>query len=285
MVSLLLTDPRVDPNITRKTRISPFFSSCGEGHQEVVALLLADPRIDVTATMEDGVTPFNVACFSGHYEVVSLLLTDPRIDPNVPDNTNDTPLLVTAQNGHLSVVQRLLASGWEIDTNAKSAINNRTAVEQAKWAATQPKWSILRDDPLVRQVNCPLIIQLIEEYNHDPQRTRTRLRALPELRDHFIGHLYALVIFHSDELVRLTGSSLSKVGRFFAICAALPLDLQMLLCNRVFGSPKDFILSGCSESGFKWLARFTTWNSPLCATTPTIPGAKVSGRTTGRDTR
>ena len=82
----------------------------------------------------------------------------------------------------------------------------------------------------------------------------------------FIGHLFALVIFYSDKFLRVKRGILrwtpksGKVRRFLGICAKLPLDLQMTLCNRAFRSPRSIVSSKDSEPGFKWLARDVTWN-------------------------
>jgi len=80
------------------------------------------------------------------------------------------------------------------------------------------------------------------------------------LRGDFVGHLFALVVFHSDDFVVINEKTAhSDTRRFFRITSQLPLDLQMVLCNRVFGSPRDIVLSKRSEPYFKCLARTTTW--------------------------
>ena len=101
----------------------------------MVSLLLADPRVDPNKPKNDGATPFFIACEKGHQSVVSLLLADPRVDPNKPKNDNSTPLWFASQNGHLAVVQVMLASGREIDTKTRSSFNNRTAAEMGRAVA------------------------------------------------------------------------------------------------------------------------------------------------------
>ena len=108
-----------------------------------------------------------------------------------------------------------------------------------------------------RKTYGPLIADLIDEYEKHPASVRRRLRTLPGVRDPFIGQVYALVVFFSDGLLRLPQSQNSnEIGRFFIICSRLPLELQMVVCNRMFGSVKDMIRSSASESWvFKWVAR------------------------------
>ena len=86
---------------------------------------------------------------------------------------------------------------------------------------------------------------------------RQGLRDLPGIRDTYIGWMFALVVFFCDGLLELPkrAKTKSQTGRFFTICSQLPLDLQMVICNRMFGSMKDMILSRDSEPGFKWVAR------------------------------
>ena len=68
------------------------------------------------------------------------------------------------------------------------------------------------------------------------------------------------MIFHSDSYVVIKEEvAQADTKRFFRIMSRLPLDLQMVLCNRAFGSSKDIILSRDSEPGFQLLTRTTTW--------------------------
>jgi len=159
------------------------------------------------------------------------------------------------------IVQHLLASERDIDTRTRSPLNNRTAAEQGRAMGTATKAEYeMEDDFQRRKINGPLCADLIDEYERDPVAVRNRLRRQPGLREYFIGHLFALVVFHSDSFVVINERTAhSYTRRFFRITSQLPLDLQMVLCNRVFGSPRDIILSRDSEPGFKCLARTTTW--------------------------
>jgi len=105
-----------------------------------------------------------------------------------------------------------------------------------------------------------------------------------------VGQVYALVVFLADDFVTLRSSSSSSSSygreesgrergggrgdfeeaeeeeqankrRFFRMASQLPLDLQMVLCNRVFGFSKDGISSKNSEPGFRWLANPKTWET------------------------
>ena len=205
--------------------------------------------------------PFFVACQEGYREVVSLLLADLRIDPNKPRTDQSSPLWVASFEGYLSAVQRLLTSGWDMNTKMKCVDTNTAAAEQGRLMPSIPKSaSETEEEYQLTVTDGPLCGDLIDDYDRDPVAARYRLRRQPGLREYFAGHLFALVVFYSDNFVAINERMAhSDTERFFTITSQLPLDLQMVLCNRIFVSPKDIILSRDSEPGFRLLARTTTW--------------------------
>jgi len=261
VVEYLMKNARVDVMKPNNKGATVLFIACAVGEKEVVSLLLADPKIDTTKPDRAGATPFFMACQQDQWEVVLLLLADPRIDPNKTMNDRGSPLWQASQNGNLMVVQHLLASGREIDTKVTSSFNDSTAAEQGRLMGTRTsKVNDETDEDFERmKTTGPLCADLIDEYERDPMTMRHRLRCQPRLREYFIGHLFALVVFHSDNFVVTRDNADVSCKRFFDIASRLPLEVQMVLCNRVFGSPKDIILSRDSEPGFKFLVRTTTW--------------------------
>ena len=245
--------------------------ACEKGHKEV-ALLLADLRINVNQPNHKEATPFFIACQQGHKEVVSLLLNNPRIEINNPENDQCTPLWFASQEGYLSVVQRILASEREVDTKTKSIAgaggwNNKTTAEIARFQGIRDKIAAESEEDYTRKrQNGPLIAKWIDSFDADPAITRQHLRELPELRDAFISDLFALVVFLCDDFLSVSTESSSstsppssttskKAARFFQIAHCLPMELQMVLCNRVFGAGKNSVLTKHSEPAFKRLGR------------------------------
>jgi len=115
-----------------------------------------------------------------------------------------TPLWQASRNGHLVVVQHLLASGREIDTRKRSTFNNNTAAQQGRaMGARITKENDETEDVFERRkTNGPQCADLIDDYEGEPEhRVIQRLRCQPGLREYFIGHLFALVVFHSDSFV------------------------------------------------------------------------------------
>ena len=77
----------------------------------------------------------------------------------------------------------------------------------------------------------------------------------------FLGALVAGVVFAADGFVRSTEQTPAPISRFFTITSRVPLEIQMILCNRLFGSARSVVRSRDSEPGFRWLSRPTiSWN-------------------------
>jgi len=268
IVKRLANDPSVnvnwgDPEHDR----TAFLRACFCGHLAIVEFLLRHPRVDVNKQQKEGATPFLIASCYGHPAVVSLLQADMRINVNTPTRDLCSPLWFAAMNGHLHVVQVILVSGREVGTKIKSIAgpspwSNKTAAGMARFQGTRTKDHGESDDEYARgKQNGPLIATLLESFDADPATTRQQLRELPELRDPFISDLFALVIFLCDDLLAVRaksspfGTSIRKAARFFQIVQRLPMELQMVLCNRVFGAAKNSVLTKDSEPAFKKLGR------------------------------
>jgi hypothetical protein len=268
----LLHHPRVELNQVSGEGGTPFNVACAFGQTEIVRMLMLDERIDVQKPMNTGGSPFLIASEKGHAEVVSMLWADSRIDINFANYNLSTPLWFASQNVHLSVVQLILACGKDVDVEKKaiagpSAWNNTTAFEIAMLMAGRGRWG---NETLVQHAritrDAGLIAQLITDFKADPQSTRRRLWNVAGIREPLIAEIFALVVFLSDGFVILKDDHLTdghnattQVRRFFKVAEVLPLDLQMVLCNRLFSSPKDIVLTKYSETAFKKLAKTSTW--------------------------
>ena len=259
---------RVNVNMGFAELVSPFSFACELGLTDLVALMLKDPRIDTNCLDIEGCTPFLVASMNGLAEVVWLLLEDDRIDVNRPNSLHSSPLWLAAQNGHLMVVQLLLMSGRDVNTAMKSMGDeqvwaNKSAAEIARFQAARDEkdeWETLEEFTLSKGHGI-IIAEWIERFEEDPEAIRRALRVLPGLRDRLIGEVFALAVFLADEFVVLCGhdGESEATRRFFEVAAVLSMDMQMVLCNRVFGSAKELVLSKNSEPAFQKFAKI--WNS------------------------
>ena len=276
----LAGDPSVNVNWIGPVKgDSPIHQASRFARLEVLRELLGNPRVDVTQRNHLGGTPLSISCFTGNVEMTLLLLGDPRFDPNLITGDGSTPLWFASQNGHLPIVAHLFALEVVINTSVVSTWNSTTAAEHARNMAGALRQDYeTEDDPPRRKRYNLEVADLINDYERDPAAVRRRMRRNPRIRDTYIARVFAIVIFFTDGFVGLkpaaaaaaaaatatataTGSACAKDDprRFLRITSGLPMDLQMLLCNRMFGSPRDIVLPRDSEPGFRWLANPHTW--------------------------
>jgi len=268
VIQRLLEDPRIKVNQLCGLQNTPLNVACQEGNKAAVKALLADNRVAVNTPNKNGCTPFYGASQMGEVAVVELLLAHQGVDLNVRDSDGTTALWITAHQCHVSVLYAILASGRDIDVSTPSRAGNEEGWEgttAAQIARSQYLHPFCASPSVVsrRALFGPMIANLLDYFAVDAKGARQQVRELPELRDSYIGAYFALVIFLSDGLISLklrsSPDDTQPAVRFFTIAQALPLELQMLLCNRAFRSRKDLILIAVSEPAFKHLANPDIW--------------------------
>jgi len=105
------------------------------------------------------------------------------------------------------------------------------------------------------------IVTLLRSFKLDRIAVSQQLMLELVLYEELSAELFALVIFVCDGLMQTRktdetqNQQLYSFIRFFKITEQLPIELQMLLCHRVFGSTASIIASSRSESAFRRLAR------------------------------
>jgi len=264
LVRLLMNHPRIDIRQVGKGEMSPLFIACQNNHGNVVRLLLTKVK-DVNRPSISGRTPFTRACEHGHDEIVKMLLDDPRVDTTTTDDTGCSALWTTSRNGHLSTIQLILASDREVDIHARtmkglSIWENTTAREITHIKMVHPNPL----DPQIEQdrkkQNYSLILNLLIAYEKDPVATRHWVRELPSMRAEYITGTFAVVVFLCDDLLQLNPNpdlivtTTTPAIRFFLMMSRLPMEIQMMICNRLYSCPSDNILTQYSEPAFKKLA-------------------------------
>ena len=98
-------------------------------------------------------------------------------------------------------------------------------------------------------------LTLALKFSEDPVKTKQEL-ALELEPERSAACIYSLVIFDCDGLLRVSAENAgTSASRFFSVAAKLPMELQMLLCNRLCGIAHDNIPSKLSEPAFKDIAQ------------------------------
>jgi len=213
------------------------------GHDPIVALLLAHPDIDVNQKDSFGRSVFLLVCASGKTSGVRLLLKDSRVKVNEPDDIlGHLPLKGTAENGHIEVIKWWIASGREMDLGEPGS----TWTDAMGGAMKAGKTAV---------------VALLERFKENPLETRHAMRVNLGCKDELAAEMFAKVVFVSDGLLQITDRTPTPAARFFKIASRLPLELQMVLCSRVAGSPREIVSALDGESAFRDLARF--WSGPV----------------------
>lgn len=291
-VQALSFDLGVDLNFRDEARgrmsQTPLFAACSNGHVDVVRYLLEfrERTIDFNLPRGDGVTPFSIACQNAHQKVVELLLANRGIDVNKEDNYQRTPLSWVVTKSHVEMAKVLLASRREIEFFWGDQNWRRTAVEFAKRRADPRDVRILLGRKSQMVSSLPMVT-LMDSYAKDPHEVKTQLRrqlgydgksfsfgsfgafftnfffflVLLSSAEALAGEIFALVIYVTDGYMMIpkypvedADSWRSKTKRFLEVAMRLPLDLQMVLCNRAIGLGHSIVKRVHSEKGFKKFA-------------------------------
>jgi len=254
---LLHRSPDLDVNQPNK-RDSPRWTllhlACFEGHLEIIKLLLKRPNIDVNQLNGAGRTGLFMAVWGGRLSAVWLMLRDPRVDVNLHDSRHRTPFWVAAHKDHDAMAKHLLASDRLVD------VGKQGMDVAGIWRG------LLDAGSLVRR---PLMAKLARRYFANPGKTRLELRR--EVFEVFAEELFAVTVLHCDDFLRVKrsrggkeveaeeeaeddeaeedeaeedeaeeGSGEEDEGskRIFVMLGKLPIELQMILCFRIYGSTR-----------------------------------------------
>jgi len=232
---------RQDPGVNVNQALDGFgcadlHYACGDNRRSaVIPLLLAHPDIDVNVKNQYGATPFFYAC-CGRPSCLRLLLKDSRVKVNEPNHDGYTPLWIAASD-RLIVIKWWIASGREMDLGEPGDVDKTDAIGVAK------------------KLGYAEVVTLLERFKENPVETRHAMRVELGLLDELAAEMFALVVFVSDGLLQINDTTSSPAARFFSIATQLPHELQMVLCFRQVGSPKEIIPGKESEVEFKELAR------------------------------
>ena len=214
---------------------------CRNDHHEIVSVLLVHLDVDVNLKDNNGWTPFLLACLSGNVEVVKVLLRDSRVNINMDDDLGGTALWYASYNRYIEVIKWMNAlRGDELDFDKKGR----------SWDGEKECTAI----EIARHCNNREVVSLLEKLVEDPTQTRYEIRAELGIREHQSAELFATIVYLCDDHLEVKQTNLeNEPERFFSITKRLPMELQMIICHRVYGSCKDAVLKKDSELAFSHL--------------------------------
>jgi hypothetical protein len=209
--------------------------ACVHGTVDVVRLLMAHRDIDINQKDNYGRFPFMTACRNGHSQIVRMFLNDPRLTTiNERNNFGHTALSRAALWGRLEVIKWMIASGREIDIGEEGSETD--AVRMARGVENETE-----------------VVSLLESFKEDQFRTRQEIRKELGLLNQLAAELFNLIVLQCDGYLQVREGEKEidddetdieiKTKKFFGIATRLPMELQGLLCHRVFDSAKDNVTS------------------------------------------
>jgi hypothetical protein len=236
-VNLILQDNSInvnwmDPENNGRSALS---LACVNNHPKITSILLAHPEIDVNQKNALGFTPFATTCSRGNLACARLLLEDQRVKLNEPADRT-TPLLCIAYYGRLEILKYWITSGREMDLGESGNLIN-DSIKKAKFR---------------KHVE---VLSILEKVRDCPDDIRNEIRIELGWYHEKAAKHFSLLIFLCDGLLGIKGDDNSKTGRFFKIAKKLPLEIQMILCQRLAGSMLENIPFEFRESEFKKLAK------------------------------
>jgi len=200
-----------------------------------------------------GSTPFIYACSRGAFDSFDRLLFDSRVDMNIPNDLGYSRLMRAAYYGYIQIVEEMLASLREIQGVEK-------AMREAKKG-----WNPLK---------CVKIVPLLEEYLVKPFDVKNLLRSKLNSQEYGPVSIFVWVVLLADNYFHLkilnNGSEINQQNeatnqkpdvtgrladkrRFFTVLIKLPMDMQMMICNRVFDLEKDVIRGNLVDMVLKFM--------------------------------
>ena len=217
--------------------------ACWNGHHEIVSILLANHDTNVNQKTNEGYTPFLLPCYHGHVEVVKLLLKDSCVNVNMADKKGCTPLWHASYEGHVGVIKWIIAMRGD---EMKDLDKKGEDWDDKEYTAIE----------IARERNKREVVSLLDRFVANPTQTRHETSLELGLVDAMSYELFGMTVFLCDDLLKLRKpEASSSAPRFFNIITKLPMELQMILCYRVFGSAKQNMKSKDSEAAFKHVAQ------------------------------
>jgi ankyrin repeat protein len=238
---------KLDPDVNWNDRVlTPLHMACLRDYEGVVSLLVRHPGINLEAEGRMGHTPIFSAMVTSPgqkhlYRALRIMLRR-GANVNHANRLHRTVFWLQCFHGDIDGMAALLAERDDVDIDARGMDRAQSRYYTPSEAA--------------KERGHDHAVKFLASYRADPDRVRFRLKLSKEYPDARAAYLFGLVVFFSDGLLSVGGQDpTGDVSRFFSVAQRLPMELQMILCHRVFDSSLDFVSQKLSEAAFKEIAR------------------------------
>jgi len=253
IIRKLLRHPRILPNIQDTDGEAPIHRACINAHIGTLEVLLSDPRINCKITNRGGKTALWQACYYGLVECVELLLAKtPQKDLDVCLSTKSTgfphdttPLEAALKEERFEVIGLLTAYEknpakliWRLKLKLKFPESLACELFLLVVLVSDNYLEI----PKRKSVTEPLIKRRSKVLERKQKEEKPVKKELEKSK----GKSNETELDNNLELSQLQTNNkpqAEKIWRFFKIGQQLPLELQMVLCNRICGISRDLILA------------------------------------------
>jgi ankyrin repeat protein len=232
-------------NWTNKYGESILHNVCITGNLDAIIYLGTYDNLDVNIINKSGYTPFVLVATIGNFPHFLKIIASLRgFNPNVITSLRTSQLAFCCMYDSLEGVKILLSKNGTQHLNVKDNINGETPL---MYAVSRNNIMIIQE--LLKQHNLIIpddvelykqfeimdeVKQLIDDFRVIPKDVRHRL----ELGN--LLNVYRLIVYTSDGYFVIKNGS-ENFMRFIKIMLKLPLELQMVMINRMNGSTKDII--------------------------------------------
>lgn len=208
-----------------------FHLICCQRNAELVECFLKHPMVDVNNGSAIHRSPFYSACVLERRQIIKVLVQDQRVNVN-EDFCVDVII-------HLD-------STLELIKFVMCVRKHDLKVEVKEWHFKNGSED---EDPIVSEHRKKAVNKLITDFNADRERTVTRLKMELGILQRPVEKLFLMIkMFQNEDGFE----EHNEIRRFFEMASQLPLELQMIVANRVYYLDKLFI----AEND---LIQVTTW--------------------------
>jgi hypothetical protein len=218
-INFLVTNIKFPSYLSR----SVLHIACSWNKVKQVELLLENPLIDVNNPPCR--TPLHVACEKGFTTITRMLLNHPKINVRITNNDGYLAFDLACIHDKDESILHFLASGKDVS------------------------------DVFIKSLKKKRIKTALENHPLNPEGSRYYHAVGLRYTDVTPSHLFVLIVFFCDGYVELPNTYQETSGRirFFKIVRKLPMELQMIVCNRMERLDKKFIDSKLIDLGFRYL--------------------------------
>lgn len=235
---------------------TPLHIACTRGDPTIITELLHHPCIDVNRLDANDMSPFMLSCQVGRVKPLRALLPDHRVNLNLFTPRGSTGIWYASCFGKVQAVMAIIASGRDVNLQTKGKHYDGRMLTAAG----------------IAQVNKqPDLAKLLADFEENQEKMRFEAKLSLGQRECLSSHLFALTVLYSDQYLALVAPSSTsssstatateeaaapqeeKAARFFRVITRLPLELQMIVCNRVFRLARDLISTKDSEPAFRYM--------------------------------